>query len=435
MTLRAVNDDSTGSKSCPAQTAGKAATYTAASVGASVTLDPRQVSVDPGGAATVQVKVQNTGDVVDEFVIDVLGEAGPWSTVVPNTLRLLPGREETASVRIMPPRDAHTAAGERPLGVRVQSHEDPHGSVVEEATLAVGVFSETTAELLPRNSRAHRRARHEVAVDNKGNAPLQAEIAASDPDNLLSFAVSPSPVTVAPGTAGFARVRVRARKSFWTGPPKQRPFQVRVQPMGQAPIPLEGAMIQEGLLAGWVLPAAAAVTAIAVLAAAGWFLLLKPAVQSAAKDAVAQPLAQQSAAVANLQKQQASGGGGGGGASPSPSASAGAGTGAPGDSPLGKSFSKRLTPGAASYPVPDKATLSITDVFFENPTPEKGTLQLKRNNEVLLTVNLDNFRDLDYHFVAPLTFAAKETVQVNFACTPTPCANSAVFLNGYQKGP
>jgi hypothetical protein len=399
-------------------------------VGASVTFEPRQVTVEPGAAATIHVKVQNTGQVVDQFLIDVVGDAGPWAKAEPPSLSLLPDREGTTVITIVPPRDARTGAGERPLGIRVQSHEDPEGSVVEEGTISVGAFSETTAELLPRNSRGHRRARHEVAVDNRGNAALQVSITAADPDKLLAFKVVPEQLVVAPGNAGFAHVRVRARKLFWTGPPRQAPFHVVVQPAGQPPITVEGAFVQAGILAGWVLPALGALAAVALVAAGLWFLVLKPAVQSAAKAAVAQPLAEQSSAIADIKKQ-------GGGTSPpgsgtaTPGATPGPGG---GDNQLGKSFNKRLVPGTGStYEVPDKATLSVTDMIFENPNAEKGILRIKRNNDILLVVNLDNFRDLDYHFVAPLTFNAKDKLVIEFQCGS--CGNAAVFVNGYQKGP
>jgi hypothetical protein len=180
-----------------------------------------------------------------------------------------------------------------------------------------------------------------------------------------------------------------------------------------------------------MLPVLGGALGLLVLLVAGWFLLLKPAIDSTAKAAVEKPLAQQSAAIADLQNKAAAGGGGGGGAQASPSPGGG---GAAVDNPLGKSTSKRLTQTANSYPVPDKATYSVTDVVFENPNAEKGTIQLRRNNDILLSVNLDNFRDLDYHFVAPLTFGPKEVVQATFNCS-TGCGTSAVFLNGYQKGP
>jgi hypothetical protein len=400
-------------------------------VGASVTFEPKQITVEPGAAATIHVKVQNTGQVVDQFLIDVVGDAAPWAKAEPPTLSLLPGREGTAVITIVPPRDARTGAGERPLGIRVQSHEDPEGSVVEEGTISLGAFAETTAELLPRNSRGHRRARHEVAVDNRGNAPLQVSITAGDPDKLLAFRVVPEQLVVAPGNAGFAHVRVRARKLFWTGPPRQAPFHVVVQPAGQAPITVEGAFVQAGILAGWVLPALGAAAALALVAAGLWFLVLKPAVQSAAKAAVAQPLAEQSSAIADIKKQ-----GGGttppGGGTATPGATPGPGG---GDGPLGKPFNKRLVLGTTSstYEVPDKATLSVTDMIFQNPLAQKGTLTVKRNGDTLLVVSLENFRDLDYHFVAPLTFNAKDKLVVDFNCGAG--CNAAVFVNGYQKGP
>src|SRR5207249_971536 len=70
--------------------------------------------------------------------------------------------------------------------------------------------------------------------------------------------------------------------------------------------------------------------------AALWFGVLKPAVEGTARDAVAGPLAKQSAAVAQLQRQTAGGAAAapGAGQSPAPTAQPAAGTGA--------SFARRL---------------------------------------------------------------------------------------------
>ena len=68
-------------------------------MGASVTLVTPAVSVEPGGTVTVAVKVRNTGTVVDEFVLDVLGDAAGWATVAPPAVNLFPGAEGDAVAR------------------------------------------------------------------------------------------------------------------------------------------------------------------------------------------------------------------------------------------------------------------------------------------------------------------------------------------------
>ena len=403
-------------------------------MGASATLQERLIAVEAGAEATVQIRVRNTGEVVDQFALQVLGAAADWTTVEPPVLSLFPGRDDSATIRFRPPRSSSVAAGDVPFGVRVVSHEDPQGGAVEEGTLRVGPFRQTAAELIPRNSRGSRTGSHELAIDNHGNVPVHVSVRGSDPDSALSFAFRPPSQVVGPGGAGFVRVRVTARRTFLSGQPRAHPFQLVVAPEGDAIIPVDGSLIQ-GPVVGRVVRNVAIVAVLAVAAGALlWFFALKPSVQSAARQAVASPLAQQSAAIAALQKQAAGAGGatkpGGGTATPAPAppsngGAAGAGTG----------FARRLDQsggGHSQYKVPAGTTLEITDIVFQNPAAEHGTVQLQRDGTTLLVENLDNYRDLDYHFVTPITVSAGQTLQMSVQC-PTACANAGVYFDGVER--
>jgi len=406
-------------------------------MGAGATLLERSVAVEPGGEASVRVRVQNTGQVVDQFALQVLGAAAEWAAIEPPALSLFPGAEEVATVRFRPPRAAAVAAADVPFGIRVISHVDPQGAVVEEGTLQVGAFHQMVADLTPRNSRGSRSAVHELAVDNHGNAPVEVAVRGADPDGALSFGFRPATQAIAPGRAGFVRVRVTARRTFLSGQPQAHPFQLEVLPLGQPPIPVDGAMVQGPLISRAVRNAAAVAAMALVAGALLWFLALKPGVESTAREAVAAPLAQQSAAIAQLQKQAPGGGAGGAGASPAPgtSPSAPAGSGGTGAAGTGAPFARRLDQsggGRNQYRVPSGTTLSVTDVVFQNPGADHGTVLLQRDGATLLVENLDNFRDLDYHFVTPLTATGNQTMQMTVQC-PSGCPSVGIYLNGSEK--
>jgi hypothetical protein len=189
-------------------------------VGASVTLVTPAVAVEPGSTVTVAIKVRNTGTVVDEFALDVLGDSAGWATLAPPSLNLFPGAEGDANVVFAPPRAASTPSGLVPFGLRARSREDPAGSAVEEGSVTVGAFQEPHAELVPRTSRGSRSSSHDLAVDNRGNARLSAEIEATDADRQLKFDVNPPAVVVEPGMAGFAKVKVSPRSASGAASPR-----------------------------------------------------------------------------------------------------------------------------------------------------------------------------------------------------------------------
>ncbi|MGH9002335.1 MAG: hypothetical protein ACRDYV_04335, partial [Acidimicrobiia bacterium] len=251
-------------------------------MGASVILSSDTLTVDPGGVVTCELSVRNTGNVVDEFTMSVLGESEGWASIEPPVLSLFPGAEEKAQVRFRPPRSADTPAGEVPFGVRVRSREDPQGSVVEEGTLAVGTFSDVFAELVPRASRGRRAANHTLALDNRGNAPVNATLKAKDPNDLLIFDFEDPSVIAEPNTAAFAKVKVKPRKGFLRGPARTHSFQVFVEANGAGPSSAEASMLQEPLMPKWLPKALLGV----LLLIAFWYVMFKPEVRETARAAV-----------------------------------------------------------------------------------------------------------------------------------------------------
>jgi hypothetical protein len=387
-------------------------------VGALASLESKNVSVEPGNAAILRAKVQNTGQIVDEFVIDVLGDAATWASSTPPMVRLFPGQEEIVTITFRPPRAAEVRSGDIPFAVRVQPRQDPAGSTVEEGIVSVGAFVEAGAELIPRNSRGSRTGVHEIAVDNRGNALLQATLTASDQDKQLDFRFSPASLAVGAGSAGFARMRVRPKQTFWRGAPKSRPFQVQVLPGGRPPINLDGTLIQGPLIGPWVLPVTLGIIAALIAITVLWFLAVKPGIESVARNAVISP------------SPVAAGGGGGGGGGGTKSPSPGPATAAP-TTPSGPgiNFAQRLAPAGpvVAYKAPAKTTLFVTDLVFNNPSSESGPVSLQRDGVDLLDENLSNFRDLDYHFVTPIQVNPNQTIRLAGSCS-----KCSVLVAGYE---
>jgi hypothetical protein len=411
-------------------------------MGALVSLSEKAIAVLPGAVATCAITVKNTGTVVDQFTIDILGDPAAWTAAEPATLSLFPGAEGTTTIFFRPPRSADTPSGDLPFGVRARSREDPAGSAVEEGVLTVGAFQDTFAELVPRTSRGSGGATHELAVDNRGNGRLNATVTASDQDQLLGFDVAPPGLVVDPGTAAFAKIRVRPRQRFWRGQPKTRPFKVAVQGEGGAPIMLDGSLLQEAVLPRWLIPALlAALAALAILAII-WLTLLQPAIHSAAVQALAD------AGITPRPTQSAGAGG-----QPTPAPTAGPATPSPTPLPSG------VTPAPAT-PVPPSAppggvvvagtprdgrlavdgssqpsltfdqSFYLTDLVFANPSGRAGTMKLMRDAFVLVTLRLENFRDLDYHYVTPIVIGKGQVLQVKISCSSGTC-DPSVYFSGF----
>jgi hypothetical protein len=440
------------------------------------------LTVAAGETVGCTVRVRNTAEVVDQFTLDVVGDAASWAEIEPKTMNLLPGTEEEARVTFKPPRSSAVPAGEVAFGIRVRGQEDPQGSVVEEGTVTVAPFVEVAADLVPRTSTGRRSGTHQLVVDNTGNTETTVEILPADPDRLLDFRVRPAAPVLRPGTATFVQLRVRPKKRFLLGPDKNLPFQVAVTRPAAEPITSDGMLVQRSLLPAWSPKLVLVVIAATVAVLALWFAVLKPTVQSTAKQAAKVQTEELSQEVAEVRTQaseaaekadkvdQAVNGtspspspsaGASGSASPSPSGSPrasrspspsprpagreGAGTLENADPETAADF--RVATNAAptsndfalsSYRPADGRVLWVTDIVLQNPHGDAGVLQVRRGGTVLLETGLNNFRDLDYHFVQPLRFTADQPVIVAVRCTnpgTTACTPAAYFAGQLVAAP
>src|SRR5438874_2416689 len=155
------------------------------SAGVTVSTSPTECNVAPGESASCEILVRNTGTVVDQFTLQVEGDAAVWAVVEPPALNLYPGSEPGVStLRFFPPRSPQTASGPARFALRATSREDPSVSATARGVLNVAPYYDLAAELVPHTSQGRRRAEHRFLVNNQGNTRMRAAVNATDPDNV-----------------------------------------------------------------------------------------------------------------------------------------------------------------------------------------------------------------------------------------------------------
>ena len=404
-------------------------------MGVSVALSDESLDVVPGEEAVCTVTVRNTGSVIDQINVDVVGPAAAWSVVEPPVLNLYPGDLGEARVYLRPPRASMPGAGDLRYGVRATSLEDPHGSATAEGTVVIAPFTELRVALVPQISRGSRRGKHKIDVSNLGNVAIGTQISAVDPDDALVFTVPRPAVVAPPGIVTQSRLAAVPRRKFWTGKQQAKPFQVVVQPERGVASTVDGTFEQEPIVPRWAVAAVAAAVVLGVVLAALWFTLVKPAVSSAATEA-AEAAASKAAATKEAADSQSTGGGssaaGGSSASPSPSVSTTPTKkpepGSPGNPLLAPTAFRIQTDTAPSNAFKtftfagqlDKP-LDVTDLQLQNPAADSGFLEVRRGGQVVYRAGLDNFRDLSQPYVTPVRFAKGQKVTVAIQClNPAP---------------
>jgi hypothetical protein len=291
-------------------------------------------------------------------------------------------------------------------------------------------FLETTAELVPRTSQG-RKGRHQVAFDNRGNVPVNTMVAAHSDGETLSFKVDPVGLEVPPGEARFVSLRAKPRKRIWRGQPVTHPFVVGVSPQDSTPVELPGSYVQTAVIPKWLLWLIPLLLLLAGLLLALWFFVLEPTIESQAQEAAEEQAqraeeaaeeaaqeAEQADAAANDAQQaaddaeQTTGNNGNNNGNNNGS----------GQRIVVTDISPRLvaTP-ADNATATDRFTLAdeddtfaLTDVLLSNPQGDFGRVDLIIDGEVRLSHALENFRDLDFHYVTPIQVT--DFVEIEVQC-------------------
>ena len=97
----------------------------------------------------------------------------------------------------------------------------------------------------------------------------------------------------------------------------------------------------------------------------------------------------------------------------------------------GNPLDGRLLAGGTPLGPPAGTSLYLTDLVFSNPNDTAtGDLRLERSGKPLLVLALQNFRDLDFHFVTPIVVADGQTLAI--VC-PDGCAGASLYYSGYLR--
>ncbi|MER7695387.1 MULTISPECIES: hydrolytic protein [unclassified Streptomyces] len=402
------------------------------------------MTVSPGGTATTTLTVRNDGDIVEGYTLEVVGDCSAWSTVEPARVSLYPGTSETVTLTFAPPRSHEVRAGETPLAVRVLPAERPESVVVPEGTVTVEPFHELRTELEPRRRRGWLGARFGTAVQNKGNTPVDVALAGKQAGEDLRLVFTPDKKRLEPGEAAEVRLKVRARKLIWFGEPVSWPFEVHATEGAEGgaederpggPEPLPGEFAQMPVLPKWLLIVLAALLALLL----AWFALVRPAVQSTAKQAGTEAAQketergkEQGAAPrggagdpAGGQGQGTAPGGTGPGAGGSGTGGSGTGGGGGGaGSGLGgqqasETIDVQTRAGATkegAYKVPAGKVFGVTDVVVANFQGDEGIVTISFGENKITTIALETFRNQDYHWVTPIQVPENATVTASVTC-------------------
>lgn len=178
--------------------------------------DQDGVTVPPSGDPTdFAVRITNTSGIVDGYALAVPG-APDWLVAEPGQLSLLPGAEDTLTVRLRVVSPALVPAQQIRVVLRISSLSQAPGHTDLPVTVTVPVV-DAPVRLRPEPRLLKIRdtdvAEFTVQVDNSSsNRTARLAFTGSDPELAVQFRFDPPTLDVPPGGTGTTKVSARAAR-------------------------------------------------------------------------------------------------------------------------------------------------------------------------------------------------------------------------------
>lgn len=364
---------------------------------------PDRIAAAPGETAALSLHLQNNTDAERMVTLRAGGGLAEQTVLQTETIYLDPN--EHFEVPVIVDANTNLEAGTHRCVIEVTDDKETSSA---EATVEINASESWSARLEPARSNSGSTGRHKIAIENGGNVPIMVELATTASPEVATELAAPA-VNIDPGKTAKVEFQLIPHNRFWTGPNVEHPFAVAVTGSNGESSDLNGVFEQGPRVRPWIGPAVAGMIGALLLGTLAWFTLLKPSVETIAREeAIKFDLVQQMAIDDQVLAMQAA----------ADEAS---------ELPLGQPTDLRLSVTAGASTTSTEAfdfdasgvgrVLSVSDVIFQNPTGAVGRVQLLRDDQVLLDQEMANFRDLDFHLVAPFRIESGSGISLRVTCT------------------
>ena len=195
-----------------------------------VELSPTEIETAPGGSPVeVVVSIQNLGEVVQQYDVDVLGLESDWYSVPNGTIGLFPRDREQVRVRIHPPNRPGVRGGVYPFRVRVRARDGSQETMAQGKIALRGAVSFQFL-MTPRRQSGRRWGTYQLQIVNTGTADADLLLEAKDAEEACRYRFKDDAPLVPPGAKLELPLVVWPKKRPWIGPEKRYDFTVTARP-------------------------------------------------------------------------------------------------------------------------------------------------------------------------------------------------------------
>ena len=213
---------------------------------------PPEIEVNAGGVPVISaVEVQNIGEIVDKFFVEIEGLEKSWYSQSASSVALMPQATEQVQVSFHPPKTKGVRAGNYPFAVVVSSR-----SIQEESTIVIGQLeilpsAEFTMKVAPMRVSCRRKAKFRINLINRGVSNAEVFIEATDYDENLRFRIKNNSPIVDPWQTTEIPIIAKPKRGSIVGERKRHDITISAKTVDGPPQSVHCEMHHRPFLSSW----------------------------------------------------------------------------------------------------------------------------------------------------------------------------------------
>jgi uncharacterized membrane protein len=159
---------------------------TSARIRASLSL--AQLKLQMGGIPEIiAIQLQNLGEIVDKFLIEVEGVEAEWYSRSASSLALMPQSTGQVQISFQVPKKKGIKARIYPFAVIIRSQTTPDDVTIINGNIEVLPFIDYKLKIAPYRVSCHRKGTFRIGLSNTGTTDAHIDLEATDLDEGLKF--------------------------------------------------------------------------------------------------------------------------------------------------------------------------------------------------------------------------------------------------------
>jgi hypothetical protein len=151
-------------------------------------LSSSQLKLQMGGVPEItSLQLQNMGEIVDKFIVDIEGIEADWYSRSASSIALMPQTTEQAQISFQVPKKKGIKARTYPFAIIVRSQTKPEDITIISGSIDVLPFVDYKLKVAPYRVNCRRKGTFRIGLSNTGTSEARIVLDATDLDEGLNF--------------------------------------------------------------------------------------------------------------------------------------------------------------------------------------------------------------------------------------------------------